>query len=156
MIGINDPNIQRRLLAEPNLTLKKATEIAQALETGDHGAADLQSPQAVPVHTIEGKQDGSKEHARGKGSPTCYRYGGKHLLAPVCKFKYAECFSCRKIGHMGQVCRKAKTSAGTGRSRGSKANKSGAQKPHKANAVVINESHSSHYLQTERWERCSY
>ena len=31
--GVNDPNIQRRLLTESNLTLKKATEIAQALET---------------------------------------------------------------------------------------------------------------------------
>ncbi|KAL5500718.1 hypothetical protein EMCRGX_G012314 [Ephydatia muelleri] len=35
VIGVNDPNIQRRLLAEPNLTLKKALEIAQALETAE-------------------------------------------------------------------------------------------------------------------------
>ena len=84
VIGVNDPNIQRRLLAEPNLTLKKATEIAQALETADRGAADLQSAQAVPVHTVEGEQDGSKEHGRGKANPICYRCGGKHL-APVCK-----------------------------------------------------------------------
>ena len=92
VIGVNDPNIQRRLLAEPNLTLKKAMEIAQALETAHHGAADLQSAPAVLVHSIEGEQDGSK-------GPTCCRCGGKHL-APVCKFKDTECFSCGKKGHM--------------------------------------------------------
>ena len=59
----DDPNIQRRLLAEPNLTLKKATEIAQALETTDRGAADLQSAQAVLVHSIEGENNASKEYA---------------------------------------------------------------------------------------------
>ena len=61
VIGVHDPNIQRRLLAEPNVTLKKATEIAQALEMVDRGAADLQSAQAVLVHSIEGE---NKEQAK--------------------------------------------------------------------------------------------
>ena len=92
VIGVNNPNIQRRLSAEPNLTLKKATEIAKALEMAHRGAADLQSAPAVLVRSIEGEQDGSK-------GPTCCRCGGKHL-APVCKFKDKECFSCGKKGHM--------------------------------------------------------
>ena len=52
VIGVNDPNIQRRLLAEPNLTLINATEITQALETADRGASDLQSAHAGSAGTF--------------------------------------------------------------------------------------------------------
>ena len=40
--GIADGRLQRRLLAEPELTLKKAFELAQAQETADQGAQHLQ------------------------------------------------------------------------------------------------------------------
>ena len=40
--GIHDIRIQRRLLAEPNLTFKKALELAIALETVDRDTKDLQ------------------------------------------------------------------------------------------------------------------
>ena len=33
--GVNDRRIQKRLLAEPDLTFKKAMEIAQAMEAAD-------------------------------------------------------------------------------------------------------------------------
>ena len=36
--GIADDRLQRRLLVEPELTLKKAVELAQAQETADQGA----------------------------------------------------------------------------------------------------------------------
>ena len=41
--GINDNCIQRRLLAKPNLTFKKALELALALESAERDAADLTS-----------------------------------------------------------------------------------------------------------------
>ena len=40
--GIRDGHIQRRLLAEPDLTLKRAFELSQAVETADRNAKDLQ------------------------------------------------------------------------------------------------------------------
>ena len=40
--GIHDIRIQHRLLAEPNLTFKKALELAIALETVDRDTKDLQ------------------------------------------------------------------------------------------------------------------
>ena len=43
--GIADGRLQRRLLAEPELTLKKAVELAQAQETADQGAQHLQQKQ---------------------------------------------------------------------------------------------------------------
>jgi len=39
--GINDGNIQRRLLSEVDLTLQKAIQIAQAVVTSETGAKDL-------------------------------------------------------------------------------------------------------------------
>ena len=40
--GIADGHVQRQLLAEPDLTLKKALELAQAQETAEKGAQQLQ------------------------------------------------------------------------------------------------------------------
>ena len=42
MCGINDSRIQHCLLAEPNLTHKKANELALAIEAADKSAQDLQ------------------------------------------------------------------------------------------------------------------
>ena len=89
--GIKDEHIQRRLLAEPNLAFKKAQDIAQALESADRNTADLQqqAQASVPVHALKKSQkpkndrgsstSTSKDTAPLRGSPTCYRCGGKHL-----------------------------------------------------------------------------
>ena len=53
--GIVDVRIQRRLLAEPNLTFQKAMELAQAKESSEKDAAQLKSSQhtqAMPVHKL--------------------------------------------------------------------------------------------------------
>ena len=39
--GVNDDRIQRRLLAEPELTFGKALQLAQAIETADQDTKDL-------------------------------------------------------------------------------------------------------------------
>ena len=102
--GIKDEHIQRRLLAEPNLTFKKAQDIAQALESADRNTADLQQQVqgAVPVHALKKSQkpkndsesstSTSKDTAPSRSSPTCYRCGGKHLapsLVPRPRFPTA-------------------------------------------------------------------
>ena len=45
--GIRDVKVQRRLLAEANLTFGKAFELAQVAELADKNVADLQRPQAT-------------------------------------------------------------------------------------------------------------
>ena len=50
--GIKDEHFQRHLLAEPNLTFKKAQDIAQALESADRSTADLQQQVQVLQTTI--------------------------------------------------------------------------------------------------------
>ena len=59
--GINDKRIQRRLLAEPDLTFKRAFELAQGLEIADQNLLDLERPQrseVVNVMKTRGKPGG--------------------------------------------------------------------------------------------------
>ena len=47
--GIDNGPMQQRLLAEANLTLDKAVEIALAMESADLNARDLQKSQHLPA-----------------------------------------------------------------------------------------------------------
>ena len=132
---MNDPDTQRRLLAEPNLTLKKALEIAQVLETAERGSADLlPAPAAVPVSdsvpvNAVGRQRRGVNEDHVKDPVKCFRCGGKHL-ATACKFIDAECFNCGKKGHTYRVCRsKGKPSKSMGK-------RGRPQKPQKARTVT--------------------
>ena len=102
--GINDPRIQRRLLAERELTYKSAFELAQSMETADQNTNDLQtSPRSEP----RSRQDNFHYMPRAGTQLSyfvCYRCGGNHK-APDCKHKDAICNKCSKKGHLAKVCR---------------------------------------------------
>ncbi len=53
MCGIQDERLQRRLLAEPDLTFKKAFDIAQAYESAESNAKALRTSQPVEVHATK-------------------------------------------------------------------------------------------------------
>ena len=72
---VEEPKIQQRLLAEPDLFFEKAFELTLASESADKNAKDLQ-PTALPtVNRVQHKNR---------------RCGDKHSAAD-CKFKTAEC-----------------------------------------------------------------
>ena len=89
--GVEEPKIQRRLLAEPALSFDKAFELALALESADKNAKDLQPTSLTTVNQVQHKKN-------------CYRCGDKHSAAD-CKFKTAECRKCGKKGHIARACR---------------------------------------------------
>ena len=100
--GINDERLQRRLLAEAELTFKKAVDLAQAYESAAKHAKDLQTPLwGGVVHTT------SHESPPLHTGPTkgCYRCGEKHRPSE-CRFRDANCNFCSKRGHISKVCRK--------------------------------------------------
>ena len=80
--GVNEPKIQKRLLAEPKLTLTSAFDLAQALETASKDLLDIQPSQALPlvgdvsIHQVQDKKQGT----------TCYHCGGQHPPTG-CRFK---------------------------------------------------------------------
>ena len=89
--GVEEPKIQRRLLAEPALSFDKAFELALASESADKNAKDLQPTSLTTVNQVQHKKN-------------CYRCGDKHSTAD-CKFKTAECRKCGKKGHIARACR---------------------------------------------------
>ena len=85
--GIADGRLQRRLLAEPDLTLKKAIELAQAQETADQGVQQLQQKQPQSEQLINLTKSPAPQH----GQTTCHRCKGTNHLANECRFKDAIC-----------------------------------------------------------------
>ena len=112
--GINEEHIQKRLLSKPNLTLQRAVELSESLETAAKNAQELQSAKpsqetVLPgeVHTV-----GPPKRPAERPELTCYRCGKKGHTATKCRFKDAKCHHCGKVGHLQSVCRsKAKSNS---------------------------------------------
>ena len=104
--GVRDDKIQRRLLAEPKLSLKRALELGIAAEIAEKDGLDLQksTPSETPtVNKFEGKPTPSKDHKPSHAN-MCSRCDGKHNSSK-CRFKDAKCHACGKVGHISQACR---------------------------------------------------
>ena len=129
--GVNDDAIQRRLLAERNLTFEKALATAQSLEAAAQNMKELHqesqqdeveqgevrkvrvSTPHESVSTSEKEKSETKDQRGGRGGSqfTCYRCGKTGHSPRQCRHKEAKCFECGKIGHLRSVCR-SKTTRG--------------------------------------------
>ena len=108
--GIANNQLQRRLLAEPDLTFKKVLELAQAQESADQGSQQLQQQQkhsVTPVNKIDGRRRPPPQPWKVIPGKPCYRCGGSHSPSE-CRFKDAVCHSCNKTGHIAKACRRQK------------------------------------------------
>ena len=100
--GIRDIRVQRHLLAESKLTLKKAFEMAQGAELADKHSKALhkQPPSTSPgVNRVA-----TFTKPKALATAPCTRCGGKHS-PKTCRFKDYTCRSCEKKGHLAKVCR---------------------------------------------------
>ena len=120
--GINKPDLQRRLLLSENLTYVKAKDMC--VKYFDTEAA-VQAPATencvLAMHRknsqIRQKQNNTKSSNYAKreysnSSTTkiqgsCQSCGGSHLRQ-TCKFRSAQCHSCKKLGHIKRVCNSVK------------------------------------------------
>ena len=100
--GLRNASSQKKLLAEKDLSLKRAIEIAQASEAAEYNAKKLQATDsAPPVYRTEFRPE-----RKGLGQEReCYRCGGMGHHASACRFKDAICNNCKKRGHLARVCR---------------------------------------------------
>ena len=93
--GIQSKAIQKRLLAEADLTLQKAYEVAQGIEAARKQASQLRaSSRTQEVHSI----------ASGDTKP-CYRCSRTGHAHDKCYFKTQKCRNCGKQGHIAKVCK---------------------------------------------------
>ena len=80
--GLRSDVVQKRLLAEENLTFKDALKIAQGMEAAHQSAQTFKGePTAIPVHKL---------------AKPCYRCGRSNHNERDCKFREAECHNCHK------------------------------------------------------------
>ena len=101
--GVNDEQIQRRLLAESSLDFKKALKIATSMETAVKSSRelanqmakeDVKSESSTTVHRVDNYSQRNQQSLK----PECGRCGGKHD-PQQCKFLEAECFLCKERTH---------------------------------------------------------
>ncbi len=111
LCGIKADGIQRRLLAEAELTFEKALKLAQAIETANKYVLDLQcqNKTSADIHVKQSTQTVLKFEARNKRAheeprPYCYRCGGDHKQQE-CRFLQEQCHKCGKTGHIRKMCR---------------------------------------------------
>ncbi len=101
--GVNDERLQRRLLAEPELTFTKAVDLAQAYESAAKDAKDLQPPKP-PGDILALRANDRDKPPQGTATRGCYRCGGQHHQSK-CGFCTSVCHYCGKRGHVAKVCR---------------------------------------------------
>lgn len=100
--GMRDERIQRRLLADANLTFKKVRDEALADESANRNISELKANynSAHQVEsTINKQQEGKKR--------SCFRCNGSHLQEN-CEHVSTQCRYCTKIGHSKVTCFKKK------------------------------------------------
>jgi len=120
--GVNHKGIQRKLLAQTDLTYDKAYALALSVEASDRdmntlgqrqgsttgstatagaSTADSTVPPAPEISDdkeLYYSSNGSSRAGSGKGPISCYSCGGAHL-APQCRHKNVVCHKCKKKGH---------------------------------------------------------
>lgn len=111
--GINNEGIQRRLLAEKELTYDKAIVLALGSEEADRNLREMRDPKMAassvavkqePINQVSSK--GRSQRSTPKAPPKpCYRCAGTGHKPNECRFKDVTCHHCKQKGHIAKACR---------------------------------------------------
>lgn len=131
--GIRDRRITDRLLEHKDLTIQKAVEIANAMETSQSDSKGLlKTAEIKSVHSVFHQKHKNKSGSNSTTNPKdnrpsnrqsrgttvnntikdikCYRCDGPHY-ATNCRHKQSVCNTCKQTGHIQKVCKKQNVNA---------------------------------------------
>ena len=97
--GLHNSAIQTKLLSEADLTLERAVEIAQSLESAEKSSKKLQGEDHSSISRI------SHQSHKSHNKKQCYRCGEDSHASDSCRFRDAVCRKCHRKGHIARVCR---------------------------------------------------
>ena len=107
--GLKSQSIRKRLLAERNLTLTKALEVAHSLEEADN-QSKLISENSFTEPSFAHKLYKHKQlQSSSPPQRQCYRCNDPSHLANKCRFKQSICNKCNTKGHLAKAYRKSST-----------------------------------------------
>jgi hypothetical protein len=112
--GVNNTEIQRRMLVRKDLTFAEAKEICEQHDdvqaaTVERGAVLLHKPvfrpkTHGPLRRPEFQKPARSSQSNDKKINRCMSCGEFHLRS-TCRFRNAVCHGCGKTGHIKKVCR---------------------------------------------------
>ena len=118
--GMNNLQIQKKLLAEENLTLDGAYRMCLSMETASKQALELGAkPNQDNVSEIN-----QVNEQRNQNVSMCLGCGGKHKMAD-CRFRNESCRYCKEKGHIVKMCPKVREKDRKKAEKDGRGNKSG-------------------------------
>ena len=105
MCGLSNQGIQRKLLAEANLTLDRALQLATAMSMATENTVEFHTDTLIrDTHTVNkvSKNVQAKTYAKSS-SYVCWRCAKPNHSPDVCRFKEAV---CKQKGHIIRACKK--------------------------------------------------
>ena len=104
--GLRSQSIQKKLLAESELTLQKAYETAHGMEAAALQAGELQATSRVTSGEVQlvRKPRKSRNQSAKTASSACHRCGKPGHTQDRCYYKRQWCRGCGKYGHIQKMC----------------------------------------------------
>jgi len=104
--GLLSDSIQKRLLAEADLTLAQVLPLSQGMKAAKKKTQSLKVKKRVirQINKLSGKGPPIGKDSGTSKRPACYHYGRNNHSSAKCFFRDSECHTCGKKGHIVAVC----------------------------------------------------